>query len=122
VLRFGTRPGGNGWVDGAAGVYRHADFITLRVQVRDDDSVYVAVSGAAPKTAAWVCNVAGIGRAMPGGGIAVASVDNPPKPLLTLSPTARGFSVPDTPLNRATSVGDCGMNGSFVWTYDRAAH
>jgi uncharacterized protein len=113
VLKFQARPGQDAAADHWAGSYSYKGFMQMLVQVRDDDSVRIVITGSEPTAARWTCAFAGIGK-----------VDGPA--LLVSSPaslTARlaggAVELPDTQANQQTSDQSCGVNGSIVWTYIR---
>jgi hypothetical protein len=119
ILSARGRSGLTGWADFLAGEYRHEDFMTLTIQVRNDETVRIAISGADPRSARWVCNFTGYGTRTEDGGITVTSADGKKRPLLTMRRVKARITVPDDDLNQATSANDCGMNGTLIWDYLR---
>ena len=114
TLGFHARAGHDAAADKWAGTYSYKGFLKLSVQVRDDDTVRVAIDGAEPGTAKWTCSFAGIAQ------VTADSMQVSTPSTLTGHLGAGGIEINDTPANQATSQSSCGLNGSLIWLYGPA--
>ena len=111
VLRFQPRPGHDASADRWAGRYGYKGFMRLFVQVRDNDSVRLVITGAEPGAARWTCGFEGIGT-VSGGTLQVMGPAS-----LAAHLTRDAVQITDTAANQNTSDQSCGLNGSIIWTY-----
>ena len=114
VLGFHGRPGHDSPADRWAGRYDHKGFVTLLVQVRDDQTVRVSIAGAEPGAARWTCAYAGLAKVDQVNLTATAPAG------LTAQLGSASVDLPSTPANQTTSDASCGLNGSILWRYVRS--
>ncbi len=111
VLGFQTRPGRAAAADRWAGRYDHKNFVTLLVQVRDDEIVRISITGAEPGGAHWVCAYAGLAK------VDSISLHSTKPAGLTAQLSAVSVTLPAVPANQAISDASCGLNDSILWRY-----